>query len=78
MEPKDRHLIRVSGISFAALYVVLVGIFALWKASSMPQSNRLSWAEVLYGPAITILSCFLLFLGAVGIEHLIKSGKDAK
>lgn len=78
MGPKDRHLIRVSGITFAVLYVVLVGAFALWKASSMPQSDRVSWAEALYGPAITILSGFLLFLGAVGIEHLIGSGKGAK
>jgi len=78
MRPEERRLVRVSAITFAVLYVVLVGAFALWKASSMPQSDRLSWAEVFYGPAITILSSFLLFLGAIGIEHLIKSGKDAK
>ncbi len=78
MGPKNKHLIRVPGIIFAALYAVLVGAFALWKASSMPQSDRLTWAEVFYGPAIAIRSSVLLVLGAVGIEHLIRSGKGAK
>lgn len=78
MEPQVRRIIRVMGITLAILYILAVGVLALLKAASEPPSDRLPWAEVIYGPAITVISCFLLFVGAIGIENLIKSGKGSR
>jgi|GEM_PF-1529399 len=84
MEPTYRRFfreygrgIRVYGIASGVCYIVGVGAFALWKASSAPQFDRLSWAEVFHGPAITVLSCFLLLMGTLWIEHPIRSDKGA-
>ena len=78
MEPQERRFIRVMGIAFAILYVVVVVGLALCKAASKPPTDRLPWAEVIYGPAITVISCFLLFLGAIGIEHLVRVRKGRR
>jgi hypothetical protein len=78
VKPLERHFVRVMGITLAFLYVVVVGVLALWKAASNPPSDRLPWAEVVYGPAITVNSCFLLFLGAAGIEHLVRARRRRK
>jgi hypothetical protein len=66
------------GITLAVLYVVVVGVLALWKATSMSASDRLPWAEVVYGPAIAVISCVLLFLGAAGIERLMRARKGRR
>lgn len=76
MEPQERRFLRVMGITFAMLYVVVVGVLAVVKVALKLPSDRLPWTEVIYGPAITVISCFLLFLGAIGIEHLIRTRKS--
>jgi len=78
VKPKERHFVHILGFALPVVYVVMVAGLALWKATSMPQSDRLSWAEVVYGPAITIVSYFLLFLAGIGIDHLISSRKCKK
>jgi hypothetical protein len=78
VESQERHFVRVMVITLAILYVVGVGILALLKATSKSASDRLPWAEVVYGPAITVISCFLLFLGAAGIERLIRARKGRR
>jgi hypothetical protein len=75
---QQRHFVRIMGITLAILNVVGVGVLALWKATSMSASDRLPWAEVVYGPAITVISCFLLFLIAAGIERLIGARKGRR
>jgi hypothetical protein len=66
------------GIVLAILYVVVVGILSVCKASLLPTTDRLSWAEVIYGPAITVISCFILLLVAIGMEDLVTSRKGRK
>jgi len=67
----------MAGIALAVVYVAAVGFFAIGKAASMPGLDRLSWPEVIYGPAITVASTFLLLLGATKIEDLIRSRKGS-
>ncbi|WP_165233874.1 hypothetical protein [Aquisphaera insulae] len=77
----EAQVYRKVGIGFAILYVVEVGGLALWKAAAMPQADRLPWAEVVYGPAIMIASCILLwsvgYLAEVRIRRHLGRHKDA-
>jgi hypothetical protein len=53
-------------------YVVIVGAMAVLKVrlgtDEPPLGLRGSWAEVFYGPAITVCSIFLLLVIAVWLE----------
>lgn len=81
MEPQERLIFRVLGIAFAILYVVAVGVLALWKvalAAFKVPSDGLPWAEVFYGPAISVISICLMCLGGMGIEHLVRAHKGRR
>jgi hypothetical protein len=57
-KPKnDFWVLRRIGIVFAALYPVFVGALATIKLIT-PQ--RVSWPEAFYGPAITLVSVWML------------------
>lgn len=70
------RFIRQLGIALAALYVVMVGVPALLKVAFSP-SDGLPWAEVVYGPAISIGSCFLLVSLGVWAEHRFRRSEPA-
>jgi hypothetical protein len=51
-------------------YVFIVGALAVlkgWLATDKPP-----WAEVFYGPAITVVSCYLLVVIGVWLECLLR------
>jgi len=54
-----------AGKHCALLYIVFVAGFAAVKFFS--PIELLPWAELFYGPAITVVSCFLLFAIAIWI-----------
>jgi hypothetical protein len=61
------QVIRRVALAFTGLYVVILCAFAAIKAGT-PFFQAQAWAEVVYGPAITIGCSFLLFLAAIWIE----------
>jgi hypothetical protein len=57
-KPKSGYwVLRRIGVAFAALYPVFVATLATIKLIT-PQ--RMSWPEVFYGPAITLVSVWML------------------
>jgi hypothetical protein len=60
------------GIGFVVFYVAAVGVLAFLKLAR-PSSVPISWSEVFYGPAITAVSSFVLFLIVFCIDHLIRA-----
>jgi hypothetical protein len=71
MGSPERQVVRRYGIILAVLYFPMVGGLALLKATT-PLFAGLPWPEVIYGPALTFGSCFLLFFVACWIEHRIR------
>jgi hypothetical protein len=66
MPLSTRHFLRRIAIAFVVAYVVLVATFSalkVWLGAEKPP-----WAEVFYGPAITVGSCYLLVGVAVWLE----------
>jgi hypothetical protein len=70
-----RWLARVVGMTLAACYVLGVTALALLKAAGVPAFVGIPWAEVVYGPGITVISCSLLILAGAGIGHLVEARK---
>ena len=70
----ERGLLRRAAVAFSALYVVLVAGFALLKALT-PRWGAVAWAEIVYGPAITVFCGYLLFYVAVRVECLVRDRK---
>jgi hypothetical protein len=67
-----RFLRRAAAASLAA-YAVIVGVIAVYKvrlgSADPPLGWRISsWAEVFYGPAITIGFAFLALVAATRLE----------
>lgn len=60
-ESHRRFLIRM-GKYFVLLYLIFVAILA--SVNLFSPVRVLPWAEVFYGPAITIVCCFALFAAA--------------
>lgn len=71
MPPETGRLVRRVGVAFTGLYLGIVAVFALLKAKTSFFAAQ-PWAEVVYGPAITVGCSFLLFLSAVWIELWIR------
>jgi len=71
MEQPTRQLIRRLGAVLIAAYLGIVVALALLKAAT-PVFERLSWAEVVYGPAIKSVSIFLLCVLGIWIELKIR------
>ena len=61
---------RVAAI-FAALYLAVAVSFAAMKAGTS-YFGSLPWPEVVYGPAILIGCCFLLFYAAARVESWVR------
>jgi hypothetical protein len=51
------------------IYIAFVALFVLLKLSTPLMQT--TWAEVLYGPALTIASAILLFLAVLSTLNLI-------
>jgi hypothetical protein len=64
--PSARPFLRRIAIAYAVAYAVIVGAFAAFKAGV--GADALPWAEVFYGPAITVVSCFLILVAGVWYE----------
>jgi uncharacterized protein (DUF302 family) len=67
----EGSLLRRAAIAFIALYLVAVAVFAALKAATT-FCTTMTWPEVIYGPAITVISSFLLFYVAFRIECRIR------
>jgi hypothetical protein len=64
------QFLRRLAVAFGGVYMVLVGALALlkgWLGAEKPP-----WAEVFYGPAITLGSCYLLVAIGVWLECRMK------
>jgi len=70
MEQPTRQLIRRIGLVMIAAYLGFVAILALIKAGTAAEG--LPWAEVVYGPAITTVSIFLLVVLGDWVELRIR------
>lgn len=68
------RFIKLLGIAFSMYYVAMVAILVLLKATLSP-ADGLSWTEVVYGPAITVGSCFLLVVVGLWVEHRIRRSR---
>jgi hypothetical protein len=70
MPVATRQLLRRLAVAFVGVYAVGVGALATlkgWLGAEKPP-----WAEVFYGPAITLGSCYLLVAIGVWLECRIK------
>jgi hypothetical protein len=65
-----RQFLRHLAVAFAGVYVVFAGALALLKG--WLGADKTPWAEVFYGPAITLGSCYLLVAIGVRLECRIK------
>jgi len=70
MEQPTRQLIRRIGAVLMATYLGWVAILALLKAGT--AFPGIPWAEVVYGPAITTVSIFLLVVLGDWVELKIR------
>lgn len=59
--------LRRAALAFTALYIAVVAVLAALKAAT-PYLAMMSWPEVIYGPAITVISSALLGYAAFRIE----------
>jgi hypothetical protein len=66
MSVATRQFLRRLAVAFVGVYPVVVGALATlkgWHGAEKPP-----WAEVFYGPAITLGSCYLLVTIGVWLE----------
>jgi hypothetical protein len=60
---KRFSLIRLVGLGSAVAYLAIVGAFALLKVTIPPfVLDPITWAELIYGPAIAAIPTFVLIL----------------
>jgi hypothetical protein len=71
METQQQPFIRRIVAPLALLYIAIVAVFSLLKAAT-PIFGAVPWAELIYGPAITIGSYFMLLIVALWIERLFR------
>ena len=64
------QFLRRLAVAFGGLYMVFVGALALHKG--WLGAEKLPWAEVFYGPAITVGSGYLLAAMGVWLECRMK------
>jgi hypothetical protein len=62
-------LVKIALALSVGLYVVCVGLLAVLRA--MDFNQKLSTSEMLYGPVITIASCWIIF----GIVYALSGRK---
>jgi hypothetical protein len=74
MGKQDRRFFDVAMVALFAGYLIAVGVLALVKTTTSLVA-RVSWIEVFGGPAITFISGFLLFVGAISLERLVRGRK---
>ena len=72
MPKNDFWVLRRVGIIFAALYPVFVGALAIDKLARPSQYKP--WPEVLYGPALTLGSVWMLVAIGAWIEVRFRRG----
>jgi hypothetical protein len=72
MQLLKQPIVRVMAIAHGLIYFVGVGLLALLK---IVWFESIPWAEVFYGPAITVSCCFFLFLVVFRIELWIESNQ---
>jgi hypothetical protein len=72
MGTPERKLVRWAVIVFAMWYLAFLALCAAYKIALPWLGARLSWSEVFYGPAITMVCYLLLFFGAVKLERWIR------
>lgn len=77
MARSGNHFLRVVGVFFAFLYVILVVALAGLK-SERSHVVPLSWAEVIGGPALGLASAFGLIALGVWIEVRLRSGASRR
>jgi hypothetical protein len=70
MPVATRQFLRRLAVAFAGVYPTVVGALATLKG--WPGAEKLPWAEVFCGPAITLVSCYLLLAIGVWVECRMK------
>ena len=65
-----RQFLRRLAVAFVGVYPVCVGALAILKG--WLGAEKTPWAEVFYGPAITLVSCYLLVVIGVWLECRMK------
>jgi hypothetical protein len=71
MRQREPRFLRVLGFAFATFYVAFVGILALLKVT-MPAVIPVTWSEVIYGPALSVVSSYALITVGIWIEDRIR------
>jgi hypothetical protein len=65
------QFLRLLAIGLCVTYGVVIAIFAVLKAAT-PALDFIGWAEIVYGPAITVGCVFLLMAIGVRVECWIR------
>jgi len=73
MTLSERPYAQILVIVHVVVYVAAVVVFALLKATAIPFFVRASWAEVVYNPAITVISSILMCLSVDVIGYYFRS-----
>jgi hypothetical protein len=72
----ERRFLRTVAIALAVVYVAVVGILSLVKADF--ELEGMPWSEVVYGPAISTASIYVLCLGSIAMNHWTRSRTTGK
>jgi hypothetical protein len=65
-----RKYLRCMAFGCIVTYVFFVGVLAILKGRQ--ATDKPPWAEVFYGPAITVACCYLLVVFGVWLECLLR------
>ena len=71
MATSEPTILRRLAFAYILVYPILVASFALLKVTTQ-MANAVTWAELVFGPAITLVSAFALVWVGVWIECQIR------